>query len=181
MNMKILIGFTFFCLCTIAQANSPEDLLQDYIELIHTENYGKVASVLSADARAKVKSVFDDALIHEHDAGRSQLQISIFNRKVTRQDIESTSAEVYLSKMMRNLLTSTAQQGVKLDSAKIVGRVDESVDQAHLLVRVFMSQHDTPFDNLQVFSFTRVDGNWAMEIPVMVKQVLEMMHYNSQR
>ncbi len=181
MKIRIILAAVLFSLCISVQANTPEDLLNNYADLVRNEQYDKIATVLSAGALAKIKTVFDEALVHEIDNGKAQLQIRMFNRKVSRSEVQATSADLYLSKLMQKLVTSTQMQGVKFERIEIVGRVDETADQAHLLVRVFMSQHEADFDNLQVFSFTRTDGNWFMEIPVMIKQLLEMIHHSTQR
>jgi hypothetical protein len=178
---RILGGIVLVTLCAVAEANSPEELLTDYATAVQAGNYDNLASLFSTDARGKVKAVFKDVLLHELDSGGYKLQQRIFNRKVTRQEVEATSEALYLSLLMTKLVDSTQQQGVKMDRVEIIGRIDETTDMAHLLVRVFMSQRDTPFNNLQVFSFSRVDGNWGMEIPTLMKQVLEMLHYSTQR
>ena len=181
MKIRIILIVFLFSLCAGAYGNTPEDVLSEYSSLIGNEQYDSIANLLSPGALAKIKAVFDEALTHEIDNGKAQLQVRIFNRKVNRQEVAATPADLYLSRLMRKLVTSTQMQGVKFERVEVVGRVDETAEQAHLLVRVFMSQHDADFDNLQVFTFTRTEGNWSMEIPVMIKQLLEIIHHSTQR
>jgi hypothetical protein len=181
MKIKSIVGCLMISLGSMAFANSPEQVFQDYTRMVRANDFDNIATLFSTGAKEKVKQVYDAVLNHELDTGKMQIQKAIFKRKIKRSEILNTSADFFLSNMIHQLIASTQSQGVEIGNVDIVGKVDESSDRAHLIVRVFMTQNTSEFNYLQVYSFTRMDDKWAMEIPATTRQVLQMMQYQIRR
>jgi len=181
MKYKLFVGCLMISLSSTTVANSPEQVFQDYAQMLRSNDFTNIATLFSTQAKEKVKQVYDAVLNHELDTGKQRTQKAIFNRKIKRSEILTTSADLYLSKMIHQLIASTQSQGVEIGNVDIVGKVDESSDRAHLIVRIFMTQNRSEFNYLQVYSFTHMDNQWAMEIPTTTRQVLQMMQYQLQR
>jgi hypothetical protein len=178
--------FMLLCLLVVGLSNygfavTPEVLLDEYANHILKQDFVPVGGLFDAESRTSIKEVMDKALCAEIKKGRTRLQQSILGKRIKSAEIESISADTYITGLLGNFLSSTQSQGFSFERYKLLGRVDESDDLAHLVFRTFGMGQESGFDNVQIYSFSRSEDGWGMITPPILKQMLLMIESGSQR
>lgn len=183
MTMRL---FVLLCLLVVGPSNygfaaTPEVLLDEYAKHILNQEFDQIPAIFTAQSRADIKAVIDKALRVEIKKGRSRLQDTMVGRRIKAREIKSIPADTYIRRLVSNILSSTESQGFSFEKYKLLGRVDESEDLAHVLIRTFVKGQKSGFDNVQIYSFRRTRDGWGLLIPQNLKQILLVIEAASQR
>ena len=178
--------FVLLCLLVIGlsgytYAATPEVLLDEYANHILKQEYSEIPRLFDAESRENIKKVIDKALKAEIKKGRSRLQDTLVGKRIKASEIKSIPADTYIARLIADLMSSIQSQSYSFDRYKLLGRVDESDDLAHVLIRTFVKGEKSGFDNVQIFSFRRTKDGWGMLTPQILKQMLLMIESSSQR
>ena len=109
------------------------------------------------------------------------MQETVVGRRIKPSEIKSISADTYIAGLVGSINSSTESQGFSFEKYKLLGRVDESDDLAHVLIRTFLKGQKSGFDNVRIYSFSRTKDGWGMLTPEIVQQMLLMIEAGSQR
>jgi CRP-like cAMP-binding protein len=97
---------------------------------------------------------------------------TVVGRRIESSEIASIPAGVYIEKLLENVIISSKSEGFSYDKYKVLGRVDESPDLVHILIRLFVRAQESSFDNVQIYSFSQTEEGWRMLTPQTLKQLL---------
>jgi len=164
-----------------AFAATPEELLDEYANHILNQEFDQISRIFAAETRVNIKKVIDKALKAEIKKGRTRLQETVVGRRIKSNEIKSIPADTYIAKLVGSISSSTESQGFTFEKYKLLGRVDESDDLAHLLIRTFLTGQKSGFDNVRIYSFSRTRDGWGMLTPEILQQMLLMIEAGSKR
>jgi len=178
--------FVLLCLLVVGPTNfvfaeTPEVLFDEYAKHIQKEEYSQIPRLFAAESRENIKKVIDKALKAEIKRGRSRLQDTLVGKRIKSREIKSIPVDTYIENLIADLLSSTQSQGFSFDRYKLLGRVDESDELAHVVIRAFIKGEKEGFDNVQIYSFHRTKDGWGMMTPEILKQMLLLIESGSQR
>jgi hypothetical protein len=162
-------------------AETPEVLMDRYANHILKEEYSQIPGLFAAESREAIKKVIDKALKAEFKKGRSRLQDTLVGKRIKVREIKSIPADTYIARLIADLMSSIQSQSYSFDRYILLGRVDESDDLAHVLIRTFVKGEKAGFDNVQIYSFRRTKDSWGMLTPETLKQMLLLIESGSMR
>ena len=162
-------------------AAEPEEILQQYFQILTTQNFENIGSLMDAASMAGLKELMVDAIRQQTRTGRSDLQKRIFGKKVTLKKVRETSADFYLHKLAEQILYAAASQNFVVEGQDVLGRIDENADTVHYLARVRMSQGDKSASTIRVYTIIREGAGWKMNFPDTISQMLQVIEASANR
>lgn len=162
-------------------ASSPEEILDKYAGHIQAAEFDQIPVLFDSDSRKDIKKLMEKALKAEIKAGRSRLQLTFTGKHIKSSEVRSITAETYIARLLRDIVSSTENQGFSFDKYKVLGTINEAPDLAHVMIRLYMEGKESGFDNIQIYSFRRAKDGWGMLIPQTLKQVLLVVEMNSEQ
>jgi hypothetical protein len=178
---RIIIILCSLTLSLGISANEPEEVLQQYFQILTSENYENIGSLMDSASMAGLKELMVDAIRQQTRTGRSDLQKRIFGKKVTLKQVRETSADFYLHKLAEQILYAAHSQNFIVEGQDMLGRIDENADTAHFLARVRMSQGDKSASTIRVYTIIREEAGWKMNFPDTISQMLQVIEASANR
>ena len=178
---RIIIILCSLSLSLGIYADEPEDILQQYFQILTSENYENIGSLMDSASMAGLKELMVDAIRQQTRTGRSDLQKRIFGKKVTLKQVRETSADFYLHKLAEQILYAATSQNFIVEGQDMLGRIDENADTVHFLARVKMSQGDKSASTIRVYTIIREEAGWKMNFPDTISQMLQVIEASANR
>ena len=168
-TLLILLAF-----CSSALADGPKEVLDQYFKVLTSRNSAPLPSLMSSEDMKQMKVMMDSALTRNTRASL-QLREDIFGKAVDKKTIEAATPEFYFKKLSSGILQAADAQKFILDDRTILGRIDETADMVHFVVRLHMRQHSMENSSLLVYTLVKEDGKWKMKFPPTLAQTLNLI------
>ena len=159
----------------ITWANEPEEVLDRYFKILTSENTDKIASIMDADSMASLKVMMDNAIRYQANHGNYELQRRIFGKKVSLDKVENTSADFYLNQLANSILDAANSQNFRIESRKVLGRIQEGDKIAHIVARLSMQQNSESTSDIFVYTLVKEGDSWKLTFPPTIRQVLTVI------
>ena len=156
-------------------ANEPEEVLDQYFNILTSTNTDKIADVMDSDSMASLKTMMDSAIRYQANHGNYELQRRIFGKKVSLDEVESTSAAFYLNQLATSILDAANSQNFRIDGRKVLGRIQEGDKIAHIVARLSMHQNSESTSDIFVYTLVKEGDSWKLTFPPTIRQVLTVI------
>ena len=156
-------------------ADDPKDKLDQYFNILSSQAYDSLGSIMDSDDMDELQVLMVNAIRQQARRGRYDLQRQIYGKKVTMKRVRETTPDFYISQLSRAILSAAETQHMVVTRQEILGRIDESEEMVHFLVRVFMKQGERTASNIRVFTLVKEDDGWKMKFPDIIKQMLQVI------
>ena len=113
----------------------------------------------------------------ENQYGENRIQRSVFGKPVSDETASQLNASFYLTMTIRQMALTLRQQGFELKSHHVLGDVKEGKNRVHLLVRLKLVQYGVTVSNLQIYSFTKKNRRWYIELQPNIVEILKLVEY----
>jgi len=113
--------------------------------------------------------------------GAIAFEKQVLEVKLSKHEAETASAEFYLAKILSELASGAESMHFSLQNHTILGQVTEGDGQVHIVARLKVAQPDKSADDIVVYSFSRVNEKWYMELPPMLKNYLGLIESSLKR
>jgi len=178
---RIIIILVSLSISHGVSADGPDELLQQYFQILTTENYATIGTLMDSASMARLKELMVNAIRQQTRRGRSDLQKQIFGKKVTLKTVRETSADFYLHKLAEQIVYAATSQNFVVEGQDVLGRIDENDDTVHYLARVRMSQGDKSASTIRVYTIIREGAGWKMNFPDTISQMLQVIEASANR
>jgi hypothetical protein len=158
-----------------AIADGPQDTLDQYFTVLTSRNYETLGSIMDSGDMVQLQVLMVNAIRQQARKGRYDLQRRIYGKKVTMKTVRETTADFFIGQLSREILTAAETQHLIVTGQEILGRVDESDDMVHFLIRVFMTQGETTAGNIRLYTIVKEGEAWKMKFPDVIKQMLQII------
>lgn len=179
--MRLLVLMVLLTMSGLIQANEPEDVLNQYFEVLTERDFSNLSGLMSEKNMADLKELADRAILSQASRGRFGLQERFFGQKVTAEAIEKTQAKHYLDVMAGEVLNAANATHFMVDSESILGRVDEGDDMVHFVARLELHQEEKSSSDVMLYTLVRENGLWKLTFPPTFKQILSLLEASYKR
>ena len=171
MKRALLLVFSFLAMPAIA---SPDKLLNEYFNALVAEDFSGVGKNILPAHLLEVKQLMVEMVESESPAARS-METRFFGADVDATAAKGKSGEFYVEQLLGFLSSEAGQMSFSIGDHKIIGEVAEGSHLRHILVRLEVSQGEKVRSNITVYSFSKENGRWYMEYPVVLKAYLDLL------
>jgi|GEM_PF-728565 len=157
-------------------ANStPEATLDKYLSVLTGQNLSGVATLMDSSSMKSLKKSMDESIQYQANFGEYGLQRRVFGEKVSMSKVAETTAEFYLNALASEILKAARSQHLKVTDREIIGKIQETDDMVHIVVRLKMSQDDHQGTDILVYTLVRETDEWKLKFPATIKQMLTVI------
>jgi hypothetical protein len=178
---RIIIILASLSISLGASADEPEEILQQYFQILTSQNFENIGSLMDSTSMAELKELMVNAIRQQTRTGRSDLQKSIYGKKVTLKTVRDTPADFFLHKLAEQILYAAASQHFVVEGQDVLGRIDENANTVHYLARVRMTQGDRSASTIRVYTIIREGAGWKMNFPDTISQMLQVIEASANR
>jgi hypothetical protein len=156
-----------------AAQDTPESAAKAYFAALRSGDWAKCASLMHRDALASMKRTFAAAINADKTGDAAK---TIFKLKSAAEYSQLSEATVF--ERVMDFITSVDPE-MKTDLASstntILGRVDESPDLAHLVLRSRTKMGGEEVDEVDLISFKKQDSTWRALLPSDIENMLNSL------
>jgi hypothetical protein len=156
-----------------AAQDTPESAAKAYLAALRSGDWAKCASLMHRDALASMKRTFAAAIDADKTGDAAK---TIFKLKSAAEYSQLSEATVF--ERVMDFITSVDPE-MKTDLASstntILGRVDESPDLAHLVLRSRTKMGGEEVDEVDLISFKKQDSTWRALLPSDIENMLNSL------
>jgi hypothetical protein len=156
-----------------AAQDTPESAAKAYFAALRSGDWAKCASLMHRDALASMKRTFAAAIDADKTGDAAK---SIFKLKSAAEYSQLSEATVF--ERVMDFITSVDPE-MKTDLASstntILGRVDESPDLAHLVLRSRTKMGGEEVNEVDLISFKKQDSTWRALLPSDIENMLNSL------
>jgi hypothetical protein len=156
-------------------STTPEQTLEKYFRILTERDYSGISSLMDSASMAGLKKTMDDAMGIQSSRGVNTLQLRIFGKAVSTEEIDSTPASFYLESLAAEILKASRRQQLIVSQRVILGRVDEGEDRTHIVARLTMEQGQHIGNEVLVYTLVRENNEWKLRFPATIKQMVMMI------
>ncbi len=172
-------NFFIILMCVLVSngvsADGPTDTLDQYFTVLTSRNYNSLGSIMDSGDMAELQVLMVNAIRQQARKGRHDLQRRIYGKKVTMKKVRETSSDFFIGQLSREILSAADTQHLVVTGQEVLGRVDETEEMVHFLVRVFMTQGETTASNIRIYTLVKEGDTWKMKFPDVIKQMLQII------
>jgi hypothetical protein len=163
-----------------ASASSPDTILEDYFTAIETTDFSNLTEIFVPERMSDIKKLMVD-VVKSESRGAMAFEKQVLGEALSDREAEKASADFYLGKIISELASSAENMHFSLQNHIILGKVTEDDDQVHIVARLKVVQSDKSADDIVVYSFTRINDRWYMELPPILKNYLGLIEGSLKR
>ncbi|MFT4631401.1 MAG: hypothetical protein ACJAWK_001513 [Candidatus Azotimanducaceae bacterium] len=180
MGMRRILLVILSVLALPASASSPDAILEDYFTVIETTDFRNLTELFVPERMLDIKKLMVD-VVKSESRGAMAFEKQVLGGTLSDREADKASADFYLGKIFRELASSAENVHFSLQNHTILGEVTENDDQVHIVARLKVVQSDKSADDIVVYSFTRVNDRWYMELPPILKNYLGLIEGSLKR
>jgi len=87
-------------------------------------------------------------------------------------DVAAASAGFYLKALASEILQAARLQHLKVTDREIIGKIQETENLVHIVVRLNMAQNESRGSDILVYTLVRENDQWKLQFPPTIKQML---------
>ena len=153
--------------------DTPESVAKAYFAALRSADWAKCASLMHRDALAPMKRTFAAAIDADKTGDAAK---SIFKLKSAAEYSQLSEASVF--ERVMDFITSVdpdMKTAMASETNTILGRVDESPDLAHLVLRSRTKMGGEEVDEVDLISFKKQDSTWRALLPSDIENMLNSL------
>lgn len=156
-----------------AAQDTPESVAKAYFAALRSADWAKCASLMHRDALASMKRTFAAAINADKTGDAAK---TIFKLKSVAEYSQLSEATVF--ERVMDFITSVEPEMKTVLGAStntILGRVDESPDLAHLVLRSQTKMGGEEVNEVDLISFKKQDSTWRALLPSDIENMLNSL------
>jgi hypothetical protein len=156
-----------------AAQDTPESAAKAYFAALRSGDWAKCASLMHRDALASMKRTFAAAIDADKTGDAAK---TIFKLKSAAEYSQLSEATVF-ERVMDFITSVEPEMKTVLASSTntILGRVDESPDLAHLVLRSRTKMGGEEVNEVDLISFKKQDSTWRALLPSDIENMLNSL------
>jgi hypothetical protein len=156
-----------------AAQDTPESAAKAYFAALRSGDWAKCASLMHRDALASMKRTFAAAINADKTGDAAK---TIFKLKSAAEYSQLSEATVF-ERVMDFITSVEPEMKTVLASSTntILGRVDESPDLAHLVLRSRTKMGGEEVNEVDLISFKKQDSTWRALLPSDIENMLNSL------
>jgi hypothetical protein len=157
----------------MAAQDTPESVAKAYFAAMQSADWAKCASLMHRDALASMKRTLAAAINADKTGDAAK---TIFKLKSVAEYSQLSEATVF-ERVMDFITSVEPEMKTVLASSTntILGRVDESPDLAHIVLRSRTKMGGEDVDEVDLISFKKQDSTWRALLPSDIENMLNSL------
>lgn len=172
--MRPILLMILSVLALPASAASPDAIIEQYFTALESQDFSDLGKIIAPQRMSDIKKLMVSVVQSESRAAMA-VEERVFGEPLTKREANEASADFYLDKIVSELASGANSMNFSVQKHTILGQVTEGNDQVHIVARFRIAQPDRSADDIAVYSFTKVDGQWYMDLPPILKNYLGML------
>ena len=169
----LLAFFLFFVSAT--HAASPERMAKQYYIYIDANQWNKIADMMHESALTDFKAKLLPTLKPINHSGKSGLLKKTFGKNATYEDARKAPNKKFFINVVGNVASLVRNTGIKNTQTSIIGKIPDSDDVAHVLVRESYKLGDIEIANMEVLSFKKSGDSWALLLSGKIRGLVQTL------
>jgi hypothetical protein len=174
MDMRRILLVVLSILTLPASASSPGSILEDYLTAIETMDFSNLSEIIVPQRMSDIKKLMI-SVVQSESRGAMAFEKQVLGTPLSKGEAEKASAGFYLAKILGELASGAENMHFSLQNHTVLGEVAEGDDHVHIVARLKVVQSEKTADDIVVYSFTRVNDRWYMELPPTLKNYLGLI------
>jgi len=156
-----------------AAQDTPESVAKAYFAAMQSSDWAKCASLMHREGLASIKRTFAAAINSDKTGDAAK---TIFKLKSGAEYAQLSDATVF-ERLMDFITSAEPDMKTALASSTntILGRVDESPDLAHIVVRSRTKLDGEEVNEVDLISFKKQDSTWRVLLPSDIENMLNSL------
>ena len=156
-----------------AAQDTPDSAAKAYFAALRSADWAKCASLMHRDALASMKRTFAAAINADKTGDAAK---TIFKLKSVAEYSQLSEATVF--ERVMDFITSVEpdmKTAMASSTNTILGKVDESPDLAHIVLRSRTKMGGEEVDEVDLISFKKQDSTWRALLPSDIENMLNSL------
>jgi len=147
---------------TAPTVKTPEAVVKEYFSHLQKKQWLAITDLFSPTALTKFKTSLLPVVQVDMVKGEGELCTVFFGKKLTPGELQTMSEEDFFFFAMSGMIMQISDFSFRFDSIKVVGKIPEGDNLAHVVSRMYIGKGDTQVQNIDVTTLEKVAGEWKL-------------------